>query len=272
MKIDLVMWTYNSETTLGKSLRSIEKAVPPEVTGQKIIVDGHSADNTKAIAQKFGWHVYDAEQVGIPYQANQALKLVKTPIFASFEHDIILTENWLSKLLPDMQKPNVAVSQGVRLATDKTLNAIDRQRTKNLKDYVSIDNNLYNTETIKRLGGFNTKYRFCADMDLKRRVQKSGYRWNVNPKAVSAHLKSSWRKEIAHTHAIMSSYSNNDYTIMNAYSNSETPQKTPYIRLFITSPLRGLQTAIQQKCPQAAIVYPFWRLKKLELRLKHRIK
>lgn len=82
MKIDLVMWALNSERTLNKSLKSIDEAIPAKLVNQKIMIDGHSHDKTKSIGESFGWEVFDAKRVGIPYQANQALDLVSTGIFA----------------------------------------------------------------------------------------------------------------------------------------------------------------------------------------------
>lgn len=258
MRIDLVMWTYNSESTLNSALRSIEKAIPPGIIGQKIIVDGHSIDDTKAIAQKFGWKVYDAKQVGIPYQANQALSLVETPIFASFEHDIILAENWLEKLLPHLKKDNVAVVQGIRFATNKTLYALDKQNNKR-KDLVSIDNNLYKTEIIRKMGGFDTQYLFCSDTDLKRRIIKQGYQWLVDFSVKSQHLKLSWRKEIDHT-----------YKMITNYTVTEQSGLLKYLRLFLTSPLRGLQIALTEKHVMTIVAYPFWRFMKLKAYLKRK--
>jgi hypothetical protein len=73
------------ESTLVGCLQSIKKTIPPENVNQKIVVDALSTDSPKRICEKFGWTVYDAETVGIPYHANQGLKKVSTEFFASFE-------------------------------------------------------------------------------------------------------------------------------------------------------------------------------------------
>ena len=118
-KIDLVMWTLNSAKTLPQTLKSIDKVIPKEYVNQKIIVDGHSTDGTQSIGKQFGWTVVDAVIVGIPYQANQALDNVKTELFASFEHDIILDAHWFNAVLKYVESdPSVAVAQGVRLTTN----------------------------------------------------------------------------------------------------------------------------------------------------------
>ncbi|NLE06735.1 MAG: glycosyltransferase, partial [Crenarchaeota archaeon] len=57
MKIDLVMWTYNGAKTIGPVLTQINKVIPTENVGQKIIVDDGSKDNTVDIAQSCGWKV-----------------------------------------------------------------------------------------------------------------------------------------------------------------------------------------------------------------------
>lgn len=95
-KIDLVMWTLNSEKTLAVALSSINVAIPDRYVNQKIIVDGNSEYDTKEIGKAFGWQVITTNDRGIGKQANIALDLVETEVFASFEHDIILNPSWFT--------------------------------------------------------------------------------------------------------------------------------------------------------------------------------
>jgi glycosyltransferase involved in cell wall biosynthesis len=77
MKMDLVMWTKNSQKTLVPCLKSIDRVIPKEAVNKKIIVDGHSTDKTEEIAKKFNWEFHKAEKTGISYQANQGWVLWK---------------------------------------------------------------------------------------------------------------------------------------------------------------------------------------------------
>ena len=49
-KVDVVMRTKNSSKFLALVLKRIEEVIPSEVVGKKIIIDGHSTDNTVEIA------------------------------------------------------------------------------------------------------------------------------------------------------------------------------------------------------------------------------
>src|SRR2546427_8753917 len=149
------MWTLNSARTLEKSLSSIAEAIPENSICHKIMVDGGSKDNTVELGIRFGWEVLRSDS-GIWRQANYALNRVDSEFYASFEHDILLANNWLPRVENAVTRENVAVAQGIRLFTGSgTLAAMDRW---NFEDhtrsapYASLDNNLCNTEVIRRVG------------------------------------------------------------------------------------------------------------------------
>ena len=261
-KIDLVMWTRNSAKTLPFTLQSIERAIPKANVGQKIIVDGHSTDATKSIGEKFGWNVISAETVGIPYQANQALDLVKTELFASFEHDIILKPNWFSEILKHFQSdPKVAVAQGVRLSTNPVIRTIEQDSLKKDVRHISIDNNIYRTDVIKNLGGYDTEFSLCCDRNLHDRVLSAGYKWIIDKTVVSDHMRGGIRQTASHAFKLAIAP---DYP--SQYSISSTLSR------ILFSPIRGIDIAVKKECPQAMIAYPYWRLMLLKAALKIRAK
>ena len=194
MKLDLVMWTLNGEKTLSQCLSSIEKAVPKDKIGQKIVIDGHSIDSTKKMCESFGWRVLDAKKVGIAHQANQALELVETEFFASFEQDIVLDPNWFNTISKHFEDESVAVAQGVRVSVNPTLRNFERYALGNQLGYSSLDNTIYRTKMIRNVGGYYTKYTLVADRDLQDRVRASGLKWIVDKTVISDHLKFSIRK------------------------------------------------------------------------------
>lgn len=248
-KIDLVMWTLNSAKTLPHTLKSIDRVIPKEYVNKKIIVDGHSTDGTQKIGKQFGWTVIDAVNVGIPYQANQALDNVKTEIFASFEHDIILDIHWFNAVLKYLEfDPSVAVAQGVRLTTNPVFKKIEEVCIDRNIPYRSIDNNLYRTEIIKKLGGFDPRFLISCDWDLQERVQKAGYKWITDKTVISDHVRGSIRNITKH------------YYKLSRLDDPHNPPRLPVLLRFLYSPIRGLDISIRKRCPQAAVVYPYWRL------------
>jgi glycosyltransferase involved in cell wall biosynthesis len=258
------MWTLNSEKTLPYTLTSIEKAVPKRNVNQKIIIDGHSKDGTKKIGKKFGWKVIDAEKVGIPYQANQALGIATTEFCASFEHDIILSPNWFPAILKHLQSdPKVAVAQGVRVPTNPILKKMEEASLKKDIRYTSIDNTLYRTEVIRSLGGFDVNFPLSCDRNLQDKVWEAGYNWIVDRTVVSEHIKDSirWYARRNYVHTVSSDY--------------PVPSFSFVLLRFLFSPVRGFEISLKNNCPQAVIVYPYLRfmwLKAISKRLQNKNK
>ncbi len=246
VKIDLLMWTLNSEKTLPLTLRSIEKAIPKAHINQKIIVDGGSKDNTIQIGKKHDWAIIKSEK-GIPKQANLGLKHVETSVFASFEHDIILCPNWFAKIKDTIKPEKVAVSQGIRFSINPTLKAIEKHASKHGR-IVSIDNTLYKTDIIRKLGGFKEQFYAAADSELQDRIRQNGYKWIINKNIISLHNKTSIKAKAKNLQK---------YSFFDSYKKENN--KTANIKTFLFSPLRGLQVAIQEKQPQTVLFYPYLR-------------
>ena len=252
------MWTLNSAKTLPFTLMSLEKAIPKRHVNQKIMVDGHSIDETQNIGNKFGWKVIDAEKVGIPNQANQALDMVDTEFFASFEHDVILNRNWFPTILNHLQSdPEVAVAQGVRLTTNPVFKKIEEVSLERDLRYSSIDNNLYRTDVIKSLGGFDVRFHISCDRNLQDRVWKAGYKWIVDKTLVSDHIRDSVSQSAKHVYEL-SKFAN--YPDNLSFSS--------VLSRFLFSPIRGVEVSLKKKCPQAFVVYPYWRFMLLKSTLK----
>jgi glycosyltransferase involved in cell wall biosynthesis len=257
-KIDLTIWTLNSAKTLPFTLMSIEKAIPRERVNQKLMVDGHSTDETQNIGKQFGWKVIDAEKVGIPHQANQALEMVNTEVFASFEHDIILNRNWFQAIMRHLlSDPQVAVAQGVRLATNPVFKKIEEFCLERNIRYSSIDNNLYRTELIRSIGGFDFRFPISCDRNLQDRVRKAGYKWIIDKTVVSDHIRGDVLESANHV-----------YELSKFVDHPDCPSMSSVLSKFMFSPIRGVEISIKKECPQALVVYPYWRFMLLKSSLK----
>jgi glycosyltransferase involved in cell wall biosynthesis len=249
LKIDLVIWTKDGEKTLVPCLKSIERAIGPNQVNQKIAVDGHSKDNTKAILKQFGWTVYDAEKVGIQFQAKQAISLVETPFFASFEQDIILNPRWFQLALRHFyEKENVAVVQGVRISLNRTLRIIEAAGLDRKIRYSSIDNNLYRTDIIKSLD-LPSKYPLSFDRALQDLILDKGFKWIVDDQLVSLHNKQSFIRDAKKIC--------NDITRCK-YMRDNVPFSR-VLKIFAFSWVRGAQMGLKSKYPLVIFAYPYYR-------------
>ena len=82
-KVDLVMWTKTGSETLSLVLKRISEVIPEEFVNNRIIADDQSSDNSREIAESFGWHVVPNEGSGISDGANTALKRVESHVLSA---------------------------------------------------------------------------------------------------------------------------------------------------------------------------------------------
>lgn len=249
-RLDVCLWTKNSAKLLPRTLQRFEEVVPEEVVGKKILVDDHSSDNTTAIAKGHGWRVYENPKSGVASGANEALRHVSTPFFISIEHDVLLANGWWPKIWRDIvTDPRVAVAQGWRAPTNRTLRAILADNV----DY-SIDNNIYRTDIIRQVGGFPNTCVVCTDSWLKRNLEDAGYKWLVDARVVSEHVRSGVMQEAAHRSRLHRMCTCKRWSYPTSY----------VLRLTLMSPASGLKLALKHDAPAAFFAYPYLRVQILQ--------
>jgi glycosyltransferase involved in cell wall biosynthesis len=261
MKVDLVIWTLNGEATITRCLDSIEKAVPASVVCHRYLIDGGSVDATRDIAEKFGWTVAIARRRGIPFQANQALELVDTPLFGSFEQDVGLNPAWFSLLMPRLVSlPEVAVVQGLRAANgSRYLEAIDGYVVRHglVPAWVySIDNNLYRTEAVRSVGGFPEDFPMSTDGALRNNLFRNGWKWRVYNDMVSRHYRDSFVSQMRHS-VLQTAVGK---VLWETYP--EYPASSKFGRLLAT-PITGARMASEAHQPGVFFGYPLLRAVKV---------
>jgi glycosyltransferase involved in cell wall biosynthesis len=240
IKVDLVMWTYNSEKNLPAVLQRINEVIPPEVVNKKIITDDHSKDKTREIAQSFGWEVHMNKGKGVHDNTKTAIDLVSTPYFCSFEHDVILSREWWEKIVKQLDDPNVAVAQGIRISTNRVFRVIDDYSSnRSDKEFGSLDNNLAKTEFIREFG-YN-------EVGTPPTLRARGLKWVIDRSIVSDHIRDDLWENIRHDHK------------MQALVASTTKDRLQSLRLLLTSPLRAVSIAFKKKSPIIMFYYPIDR-------------
>ena len=257
LKIDLVIWTLNAGATLERCLLSIAKAVPESAVCHRHVIDGGSADATREIAERLGWNVVTAKQRGIPFQANQALELVDTPVYASFEQDIGLNPDWFAMLIPRLlSSPKTAVVQGLRAASgSKYLEAIDGYGVRHglIPRWIySIDNNLYRTDVIRSVGGYPPDCAVSADGAMRNNLLRKGWNWKVCREIVSFHYRDSFVKHLRHV-VIQSA---EHKVLWETYPEYRIPDK---LGRFVATPLTSAKMASEAHTPGVFFAYPLLR-------------
>jgi glycosyltransferase involved in cell wall biosynthesis len=272
-KVDLVMWTKNGADTLPVVFKRIREVIPDESVNARIVVDDNSTDSTREIAETFGWQVVPNEGSGISDGANTALKMVQTEFFISFEQDILLARDWWEKIPRLLRGEKVAVASGMRSSNIETMRKIEEYSIDNYKrkgtfaTYEfgrSLDNTMYKTSVIRKLGGF-PKIPVSPGVDtiLSKNLRKNGYVWQVDYDVNSIHLRRGLMDEIYRKYW----YVKFTYTIDHELG-IKSVSIYKYIVPLMFSPLRSLNIAIKKRCPAAVVVYPLIRLAMLAGRVK----
>jgi len=257
-RLDLAMWTKNGAKTLPSVLKRIDEVIPSESVNQRILIDDHSADATREIAKSFGWQVFYNEGIGVNEGARTALKRVKSQYFASFEQDLLLARDWWIHVPSLLKKDNVAAASGVRIADSPfSLNRLQdyvnetyRERTQKNPTFTSgktIDNTIYKTEIIKRVGGFPEL--------LVQALARHGYIWAVNFNVKSIHLQRGLLKEIKHQYWYGTSLKE-----FNKQPSELAKDWANVTFRTMLSPIRGAQIAYTQRCWRILYLYPSLRL------------
>lgn len=263
MHIDVAMWVKNGARFLPSVLRRIDEAIPPEIIGQKIMIDDHSTDESKEIAREFNWNVFQNSVGGIGNGANLALSKVKTDIFASFEQDILLTKDWYERVFPLIERPRVAVAQGWRLSTNQALLDLEIGVPIVKFPIYSIDNNLYKANVVRSVGGFPTRVNYCVDGVLRSLLIRSGWEWVTDASLISSHLKP---MTLMH-YALAAEKKGHDYAIASEVflDDERRKMRLPYLMYaFFRSPIVGVGISFLKKNPLLAWYFPLEKLLKLK--------
>jgi glycosyltransferase involved in cell wall biosynthesis len=277
MKADLVMWTYNGEDTIGPVLNRINHVFPKDMVNRRFIVDDHSKDKTREIAKGLGWDVLYNEGKGISSGANTALKNVEAPYFVSFEQDLLVSQEWISKI-PRLVEGKVAVASGMRFANKPCgIRALQKYVARKYKGestlspYLksrlwsaftlgkSIDNTVYKTDVVNEIGGFpDTRTNVGVDTALAYEILNAGYEWKVDYSVQSVHLRRNLKHELDHQY----------------WYGSQLPYVWEYVRQLgiqphmgrwsviwrlLNSPFTGVYVALKTREPSVVYTHPLMR-------------
>jgi glycosyltransferase involved in cell wall biosynthesis len=113
--VDVVILTKNSERLLRRCINSVYRNV---LVNNLIVVDGYSTDNTMQIVnefhEKYG-NVIFVQDRGTRGNARQkAMNIVKTDWFVFVDSDVVLSENWFSKV-EKLMKDDVGAIWGIEI-------------------------------------------------------------------------------------------------------------------------------------------------------------
>ncbi|MDX1695799.1 MAG: glycosyltransferase [Ketobacteraceae bacterium] len=221
VKYSIIMPCFNEAHVLERSLSSIRSAIADRSDVEMLLLDNGSADDSVAVAEKFGAQVYSLPGVRISALRNQGARLSQGKYLLFLDADIQVPANWLDKIdsyadqgaadvvgfvdtVPDTA-PWFAKTWGLRASARRsTLRAVDSLPGRNL--FVS-------RRWFDTVDGFSEDLTTGEDKDFVMRLKKAGAVVLSDPSLDMIHLgyertfrewcrKEYWRQ---HSHiAIMS--------------------------------------------------------------------
>lgn len=279
-KVDLVMWTKNGADVLSPVLKRINEVIPSRYINNCMIADDRSTDNTREIAESFGWQVLFNEGTGISDGANTVLKKVTTEHFVSFEQDLVLAHDWWTKIPRLLEKPKIAAASGMRFANKpagvkKLQQYVAKKyrgeaylaswlRTRQMAAFTlgkTLDNTIYRTAAVREVGGFpKIKVNAGVDTTLAYRLQQAGYYWIVDYNVQSVHLRKGLKQELKHQYWYATQL-NEIWGRIGKETNKPPPiTRSSIMSRFVTAPFTGVFVAIKTREPSIAYVHPLIRL------------
>src|SRR5512138_1104919 len=110
-KVSIIVASYNNEDTIEECLKAILAQNYPKDNFEVILMDGGSKDATTKIAEKLPVKVFSIP-INCPAAYNYATKVAQYPILGYIDSDAKVESDWLRKIVPRLDEPNVAGVSG----------------------------------------------------------------------------------------------------------------------------------------------------------------
>jgi cellulose synthase/poly-beta-1,6-N-acetylglucosamine synthase-like glycosyltransferase len=195
-KVTVIVATLNSEQTINECLKAILELDYPKDLLEVIVVDGGSKDATVKIAEKHPVKVVSTP-LNAPAAYNYALKIAGNDILGFIDADAKVEREWLNKLIPHLDDPQVAgVSGGIETwnpenAWARSIGYEIKNRYARLGKYVgrvATMNLLLKRNVLEEAGGFDENLSSQYDTDLGFRITNKGYKIVYEPNAKCYHF------------------------------------------------------------------------------------
>ncbi len=182
--ISIVIPTLNEEKNIVKTLEALRDQ-DFEGTYELIIADGNSDDRTRELVAKLADKVIIEPRRSIAFERNAGAQHAKGKIIAFTDADSLAPRNWISSIYRIFQDdPELSLVYGPVSFSDTSKEeqwaaTFFMPKFMRMMDMLGMHNPIGSNMAIRRdvyekIGGFNTSYITCEDLDLGKRAIQHG--------------------------------------------------------------------------------------------------
>jgi glycosyltransferase involved in cell wall biosynthesis len=186
-RVDVVVLTKNSATTIEHVLNGILNAIP---VNKLIVVDGESKDETLNISRRFGAKIVKGNW-NLAFARYQGVLEVETEWFCFVDSDIYIFPSWYRQIIRWKKLPRIAWIQGLTLEHSSILGSYARSKTLRYMKYgcVALSNSLLNRDIVLKCADWRRRDVHAGeDTSLFEFVKLEGNRILVDASAICLHL------------------------------------------------------------------------------------
>jgi glycosyltransferase involved in cell wall biosynthesis len=199
MLFSIIVPAYNEEKYIEQCLRSILQQTVDRPEYEIIVSDGASSDNTQTIAKQLSDKIVVNERRGASVQRNYGAQQAQGDILVFIDADTTLDKYFLSALKEQFKDQRVVAVSGIAYPADGNLpqRLVYRATYRLMQIFHFMNLSLfpamcvaYRKRAFDDAGGFREDFTTLEDLDLSKRVSKSG----LTKIAARAHAYSSTRR------------------------------------------------------------------------------
>lgn len=177
--VSIITVCYNSEKFIRDTIESVLNQTYKNI--QYIIIDGKSTDKTLSIIDEYREHFGDRltlvseKDSGIYNAMNKGLALVKGELVGIINSDDYYELDAVEKMVEQYEIHGSGVYYGYeRLLKNENEYCVSRKSPDFLNEtMIAHEATFITTDTYKKIGNFNEKYKIVADYDLMLRIKKA---------------------------------------------------------------------------------------------------
>ena len=198
--VSITIPAHNAVRTISNCISAaINQQWPGDL--EVIVVNDHSTDETAAIAMSFPRvRVINSPHRGFSQTRNIGINAASYDIVVTLDSDAILRKDWLSKIVPYFDEPNVAAVAGYAITGNKSIigrmmgydveSRLDRMV--NYTDHLYTMNTAFRRRVLFEVGLFDESLGGAEDADMSRKLVNKGYQLLLSKDACCTHY---WRDD-----------------------------------------------------------------------------